>query len=165
MIDFEPDSSADVEAQVSLCLLDANEQPSKIEFSTDRFWVKIYDIPMSMRSLKFVELLSSKISSFMEVYQNDLLMPSKALKEKNHLLGLRDSSNKGGVKSQLAFEKSPLAYMNIDKVPIIVNIEMIEQKKDTREDGCSNNPKIRVVEKLVSKNSITNKEAEVALYK
>ncbi|KAJ8437736.1 hypothetical protein Cgig2_009451 [Carnegiea gigantea] len=60
--------------------IDANEQPSKIKFSTVCFWLKIHDLPTNMRSRKFAEHLANKIGSFVDVDPADLLIPSKALK-------------------------------------------------------------------------------------
>jgi len=60
--------------------LDPNVQPSKIEFTTTWFWVKIYDMPTSIRNRKFAEHLGNKIGAFVEVDQSDMLIPSKALR-------------------------------------------------------------------------------------
>lgn len=60
--------------------LDPNVQPSKIEFNTTRFWIKIYDLPMSWRNRKFAEHIGNKIGAFVDVDQLELLIPSKALK-------------------------------------------------------------------------------------
>ncbi|KAJ8427990.1 LOW QUALITY PROTEIN: hypothetical protein Cgig2_028000 [Carnegiea gigantea] len=62
--------------------LDIHEQPSKIEFTSARFWVKIYDLPMSMQNLKLVEQMGNNIGRFVEADQTDILVPSKALKIK-----------------------------------------------------------------------------------
>jgi len=41
--------------------LDIHEQPSKIEFTSAHFWLKIYELPMSMRNLKFAEQIRNTI--------------------------------------------------------------------------------------------------------
>jgi len=62
--------------------MDGNKQPSEIEFSVARFWVKVCDLPMKKKTYAYAEALASKLGAFVEVDEEDLLAPSKYLKVK-----------------------------------------------------------------------------------
>jgi len=60
--------------------MNGDEQPSEMEFTTARFWVKICDLPMKKKTMAFAELLGSKLGNFVDVEEEDILAPSKYLK-------------------------------------------------------------------------------------
>ncbi|KAJ8441477.1 hypothetical protein Cgig2_008738 [Carnegiea gigantea] len=56
------------------------EQPSEMNFSRIRFWVKAYDLPMKKKTYDFAQVLVLKFRDFVDVDEEDVLASSIYLK-------------------------------------------------------------------------------------
>ncbi|KAJ8433606.1 hypothetical protein Cgig2_016536 [Carnegiea gigantea] len=56
------------------------EQPSKMNFSKVRFWIKACDLPMNKKTYEFPEAMLSKFGDFANDDEHDVLAPTKYLK-------------------------------------------------------------------------------------
>jgi len=49
------------------------EQPSEMNFSKVRFWVKAYDLPMKKKTYDFAHVIVSKFEDFVDVDEEDVI--------------------------------------------------------------------------------------------
>ncbi|KAJ8436283.1 hypothetical protein Cgig2_023334 [Carnegiea gigantea] len=151
--------------------LDIHEQPSKIEFTSARFWVKIYDLPMR-HVYQRCELYNPDVLESNFQYGSWLrATPTKKkakdheyeiLQERHRLLGLRYRKQSSKAKARLDFHNVGPMEMHIDNIPIDVDSDISKKKKDEWTNSQQGH-KDRLVDAPNNNGSNLEQTAEVAL--
>ncbi|XP_024642377.1 uncharacterized protein [Medicago truncatula] len=125
----------------NLLILDtisSEEQPSELDLHTVQFWVRIYDLPLKLRSDLMARKLGDLVGKFLEVDQRDTNIMGKSIRIKVDI-DLRNPLKRGIV---LKYQKRSLwIFFKYERLPNFcykcgrIGHQMKECEEETGQDG------------------------------